>query len=247
MAGVEYLLTESSRISLEGFAKLYDHYPVSIVDNVSLANKGGGFEVLGNEPVRFDGRGRTRGMELLYQQKFNGKFYAIAALTFYRSEFTNGDGVYVPSTWDNGQLVSLTGGYKFGRNWEVSTRFRFLGRAPYAPVDQEATLANYPAIIRDYSRLGETRTASFQQLDFRVDKKWNFRRVTLDLYLDVQNFYGSKSAGMPQYTFKRNYDNTAFISTDGNPVNVNGSNAIPFILENRDGNVLPTIGFIVEF
>ena len=65
--------------------------------------------------------------------------------------------------------------------------------------------------------------------------------------MDIQNFYGSKSAGAPQYTFKRNSDNTAFVSTDGNPVNVNGSNAIPFILDNEDGNVLPSLGLIVEF
>jgi hypothetical protein len=91
------------------------------------------------------------------------------------------------------------------------------------------------------------RLPAFHSGDIRIDKKWNFRKLTLDLFLDVQNFYGSKSAGTPQYTFKRNNDNTAFVSTDGNPVKVNGSNAIPFILDDADGNVLPTVGFIVEF
>jgi hypothetical protein len=91
------------------------------------------------------------------------------------------------------------------------------------------------------------RLPAFHAGDLRIDKKWNFRRLTFDLFFDIQNFYGSKSIGAPQYTFRRNNDNTAFVSTDGNPVNINGSNAIPFILENRDGSVLPTIGFIVEF
>ena len=175
-------------------------------------------------------------MELLYQQKFNGKFYAIAALTFYRSEFTNGDGVYVPSTWDNGQLVSLTGGYKFGRNWEVSTRFRFLGRAPYAPVDQEATLANYPAIIRDYSRLGETRTASFQQLDFRVDKKWNFRRFSVDVYIDVQNALAAPIPSEPEYGLNRD--------SQGNIVE---PRSLVVVNANETATVIPSLGLVLNF
>ena len=64
---------------------------------------------------------------------------------------------------------------------------------------------------------------------------------------NVSRIYAAKSAGTPQYTFKRKSDNTDFITTDGNPVKLDGSNAIPYILKNVDGTVLPTIGFIVEF
>ena len=35
---------------------------------VSLANKGGDFEVLGNENVSTSGRGKSYGIEFLYQQ-----------------------------------------------------------------------------------------------------------------------------------------------------------------------------------
>ena len=41
--GLEYNWTSSSRITIEGFIKDYNRYPVSIIDQVSLANKGGGF------------------------------------------------------------------------------------------------------------------------------------------------------------------------------------------------------------
>jgi hypothetical protein len=49
------------------------------------------------------------------------------------------------------------------------------------------------------------------------------------------------------YTFKRTADNSAFETTDNLPLQPNGSNATPVLLKNIDGNVLPTIGFIVEF
>lgn len=170
--GMEYLLNKSSRLTVEGFYKRYDNYPVSITDNVSLANKGGGFEVFGNEPITSDGKGRTYGVELLYQQKFNGKWYAVAALTFYNSEFTSSDNTkFLPAVWDNGTLVSLLAGYKFGNNWEASARYRYLGKAPYPPTNQAATLANYPAVIFDYDNLGTVRLDPFSQMDIRVDKK----------------------------------------------------------------------------
>jgi hypothetical protein len=81
----------------------------------------------------------------------------------------------------------------------------------------------------------------------RIDKKWNFRRFTLDVFLDVQNWYVSQNPGLPQYTFKRNADNTDFVTTDGQPIKRNGSNAIPVILPNDEASVLPTLGFIIEF
>ena len=83
--------------------------------------------------------------------------------------------------------------------------------------------------------------------DLRIDKKWNFRRTTIDLFLDVTNWYLSKSSEPDSYTFKRNEANTGFVTTDGQPIKANGSNAIPVRLVNSEAQVTPSIGFIVEF
>lgn len=61
--GIEYLVNDRSRITLEAFYKDYSNYPISSRDSVSLANKGGGFEVLGSEPIQSIGDGRTYGAE----------------------------------------------------------------------------------------------------------------------------------------------------------------------------------------
>jgi hypothetical protein len=237
VTGLEYLLTPASRVSVEGFVKLYDNYPVSLNDSVSLANKGGGFEVLGNEPVASIGLGKTYGIELLYQKKFNGKIYAIAAVTFYKSEFTGIDpDKYLPSVWDNGQLISLTAGYKFARNWEISGRFRYLGKTPYAPVDEEATLASYPAIIKDYSRLGEVELEPFAQLDLRLDRKWSFKNFSLDAYVDVQNVTGSENPSEPSYGLLR--DDAGVIIEPESLVVVN---------LNQSGTIIPSIGIVINF
>ena len=81
----------------------------------------------------------------------------------------------------------------------------------------------------------------------RIDKKWNFRKVTLELFLDVINWYAAKSPAPDSYTFQRNATNTGFLTTDGQPVKADGSNAIPVRIKNDDPQITPTIGFILEF
>ena len=237
VAGIEYLLNERARVSAEGFLKLYDDYPISTIDSVSLANKGGDFEVFGSEEIISEGKGRTYGLELLYQQKFTGKFYGVAALTFYKSEFTNlYDDEYKPAVWDNVVLVSLLGGYKFGNNWEVSSRYRFLGKSPYPPVDQQQTLENYPAVFRDYEDLGSVRLDPLSQLDVRIDKKFNFENLSLDIYLEVQNVLGQPSPSEPRYGLNRGENGEVITPRELIQVNTTDS-----------GELLPSIGLVLNF
>ncbi|TAF50551.1 MAG: TonB-dependent receptor, partial [Sphingobacteriia bacterium] len=88
---------------------------------------------------------------------------------------------------------------------------------------------------------------NFNSSDVRIDKKWYYKRVTLDLFLDVTNWYLARNQAPPTYVFARTPDNSGFLTTDGQPIRPNGSNAIPTFLANNDLNVTPTFGFIVEF
>ena len=234
--GLEYLLNPSSRFTLEGFYKKYDNYPVSLEQGVSLANLGGDFSVLGNENVSSTGEGRTYGMEFLYQKKFTNNYYAILAYTWYKSEFTGLDGVYRPSAWDSNHLLTFTGGYKFGNNWELSARMRYLGSTPYAPVDRNATLENYPAIIKDYDQLGSVRLNAFNQTDIRIDKKWNFSRWTFNVFLELQNAFGQDIPNEPEYGLNR--DAQGNITTPRQLVLIEGID---------NSSILPSLGIVIDF
>lgn len=250
VAGFEYIPKSGMRFTLEGFYKLYNNYPVSDVDGISLANKGGDFSVLGNEPVTFNGKGRSYGVEFQFQQKFTKNFYAVLSYTYYKSEFTNANGLYAPASWDNTHLLSFIGGYKFRRNYELGVKFRYQGGAPYTPFDMAASQRNYlstGAAVYDYSQFNQLRLGSFHSMDIRLDKKWNYRKWSLDVYLDITNLYRSVQPEYPKYTFARTTDNSAFQTTDGQAIKSDGSNAVPLVLKESDAVSIPTIGFIVEF
>jgi hypothetical protein len=250
VAGLEFLPTAATRFTLEGFYKKYNHYPVSVREGISLANLGGDFTALGNEAVQSTGLGRAYGAELFFQQKLTRKTFAVASFTAFRSEFSGVNGQYKPSAWDSRFLASALIGRKFSKGWEVGAKYRFAGGSPYTPFDLEASQASYLAVgqgVLDYSRLNTIRLGSFQQFDFRLDKKFNWRRTSIDLFVDVQNILLIANPSTPSYTFQRNPENTGFLTTDDQPIRPDGSNAFPILLQDNDPTVTPTIGFILEF
>lgn len=237
VAGLEFLPRRSTRITLEGFYKRYDNYPVSVRDGVSLANLGGDFEVLGNEDIESVGLGRSYGLEVLLQQKLSKNFYGILAYTLYWSEFTGLDReTYLPSVWDNRHLLTFTGGYKLPRNWEIGLRVRYLGPTPYPPVDLEESVDTYPVFVNDFQRLGDVRLTAFNQTDIRVDKKWNFSDWTFNIFLEVTNVLGNDLPNPPSYSLDRG-DNGEILQP----------RRLIQVPDTDNSAALPTIGIVIDF
>ena len=250
VAGIEYLPSDATRFTFETFYKQYSQVAVNVKDGISLSNLGADFNVLGNEPITTTGTGRSYGFEFFAQQKLTKRFFGVFSYTYFNSKYSNRSGTLIPSSWDNRHLLSIIMGYKFKHNWELGLKFRYQGGVPNTPYDETASRLNFLTLgsgILDYSRLNSQRLQSFNSSDIRIDKKWNYKRTTLDLYLDVTNWLLAKSPAPPFYSFKRTADNAGFQTTDGLPIQQNGSNAIPFYLNNADAIFAPTIGFIVEF
>ncbi|MCP9769856.1 TonB-dependent receptor [Lacihabitans sp. LS3-19] len=250
VGGVEFLPNESQRFTLEGFYKYYQNMPISKANGISLANLGTDFNVLGNEEVLFTGKGKTYGIEFFAQKKLTKRFFGVYSYTFYRSLFSGTDGKMISSSWDNRHLMSFAMGYKFKKNWELGLKFRYQGGAPYSPIDETTSKLNYVTqgvTFYDYSRLNTLRLGAFNSSDIRIDKKINFKKTALDLYIDVTNWYLAKSPAVPEFTLKRNENNTGFQTTDGLPLKSDASNGVSVIVNDPSALVTPTIGFIWEF
>ena len=234
--GIEYNTSYSSRFTIESFYKKYNNYPISVLDNISLANKGADFEVLGNEFLLSNGKGKSYGLEFLYQQKLQNNFYGIFSYTFFFSEFSNLDNIYLPSVWDNRHLISFTGGYKLKKNWEISSKLRYTGNTPYAPVDTNSSSFSYPEIIFDYSQLGNYFLQSFTKLDLRVDKRWNFKSTSMNFYIDIENLLANEIPIPPEYGLSRDEKQNIIMPID----------LIEVESDNRN-SVIPSLGFVFYF
>lgn len=246
VVGLDYRPSDVLRFSVEGFYKFYDDYPLSLSDSISLASKGVEYGQVGDEAISSTEEGRAYGVELVGQVRSWHGLDLTATYTLFRSEFTNGKGQYVPSSWDTEHMLNIMASYKLGKSWNIATRWRYIGGAPYSPIDMEkstdkkAWSVSNQAYI-DYKRFNQLRLPASHQLDVRIDKEFYFKKWMLNLYVDVQNVYNFKSTNAPIYT---NKDEEGRVMDD------------PLDPQNRQkirqlnvfyGTVLPTIGIITKF
>ena len=203
--GAEYHPGEYLRFSAEGFYKSYSAYPISEVEGVSLASKGTEYGQVGAEAVLSTGLGRAYGVEVVARLLPWNEFSATATYTLFRSEFTDKSGVYRPSSWDAGQMINLLASYRLGKSWYLSASWRYIGGAPYTPIDMElstnkAAWAVTNQAYLDYARFNTLRLPAKHQLDLRLDKEFYFKHWMLNLYVDIQNAYLSSYVSSPIYT-----------------------------------------------
>ena len=245
ITGLEFRPKNTMQFSVEGFLKKYSNYPFSVNDQISLANKGANFGVIGDEEVISTSRGRSYGAEFQARVKTNEGFNFNLSYTLVRSEFNDGSGPYIVSSWDSKHLLVLTSTMPLGRDWQLGARWRFVGGLPYTPYDMEKSslveawdLTGGP--YYDYSLLNSERFDAFHQLDMRVDKSYYLKKLTLKFYLDIQNLYNFQN--QEQDIIVREEDASGnYLTTN------NGQNYLLKRVANSSGSVLPTIGIMVEF
>ena len=243
--GIEYRPLEKMRLTVEGFYKQYEQYPFSVADGISTDSKGTNFGQIGDELIVSTAKGRAYGVEILAKIMEMNNLNLTATYTYFRSEFTDKNGIYRPSSWDTKHLVNLIASYKFKKNWNLATRWRFVGGAPYTPIDINLStlksawnITNQPYL--DYSQYNSLRLSSAHQLDIRIDKEFYFKKWVLNLYTDIQNVYNFKTTSAPIYTNKD--ATTRLPATDPN----DNSRYILRTLNSFGGNILPTIGLIFK-
>lgn len=246
VTGLEFIPNPYAKVSLEGFYKKYRNYPFLLEKQISLANLGSDFGVIGNEPVTSTSNGKSYGIEFLAQQRVSSGIYGILSYTYVRSMFQDGSNIYQPSAWDNRHILNVTAGKQLKRNWEIGARFRLLGGAPYTPYDTELSAQKdiwdvTGQGIPDWSKLNTERVETSHGLDVRVDKKWFFEKWALNFYVDIQNIYNFQAAAPPYLDVERDQN--------GNPItDPNNPNAyLTKEVQTTAGTVLPSIGIMIDF
>jgi outer membrane receptor for ferrienterochelin and colicin len=246
VAGIEYRRKENAKLTVEGFYKLYNKYPFSVTDSVSLASKGADYGTYGDEVVTSSSSGRAFGMEIYFRDQVARMISLIVSYTFVRSEFKDYKGVYIPSAWDNKHILNVTASHAFKRNFNVGARWRFVGGAPYTPYDLSRSSIKEAWDVRgrgyiDYAKFNTLRLKSFHQLDLRVDKEYFFIRWSLNFYLDIQNLYNFKADQPDNLLQTRDASGTAL--TDPN----DPARYVLKSIKSESGTILPTIGIILQF
>jgi len=212
--GGDYLLRKDTRISLEGYIKKYTDLPAGnlqgVNDYIVMTNTGasfGGreddFQSFGFYPLVSEGKGESRGVELSIQKKFSDSpLYGLLSLAYNETEFTALNGNVYPGQYDQRVIANLSGGYIFNDKWEFSAKFRYFTGVPYTPVYRPSENPVHTGKIQNFPQeYLSARLKPGHHLDVRMDRYFNFSRITLIVYVDIQNVYNFKIPMRPAYDF----------------------------------------------
>jgi hypothetical protein len=255
VAGIKWDSPFNSRLSLEGFLKVYPNNLLSLRDSISVAHQGADFGVFGSFPVDFSSQGRAYGAELFYQQRLFKGFYGMLAYTLSWSEYQDRTGAYIPASWDARHITNLTLGKRFNDKWEAGINWRLQSAVPFTPFDEElSSLRSVWDIsnqgIRDLARLNSQRGKAVSTIDLRIDRIYQFPNWKLNLFLDLENITAA-SDSQQALILDRQLGPNGQLSDDGVILNPEAPYAAQRYrlrnIANAQGAFIPTFGFIVEW
>lgn len=176
IAGLEWLVREDTRITVETYRKEY----FDLIVRPTLSS-----------PVHFNtGRGEVRGVEVTAQKALAGWFSGQAAYgyTYGRQRF-QADSVNFPRSIVRPHQLTLIGLTMLGK-WAFASKFRVADGLPYSPLVPVSSGTTPPVTLYDLRRPEDRNLASlpkFLQLDLRVERRFNYRQWSFAPYLDMFN------------------------------------------------------------
>lgn len=200
IVGIDHLLRDDIKLTLEGYYKDYFDYPASLTRPfLVMANTGAGFggtddgfSSFGIDKLVSRGTGQSRGIELFLQKKSSDvPHYGLVSVSYSISEFKGIDGVYRPGSFDQRWIVNFGGGLIFNEYWELSGKFRLASGRPYTPYNSNGTQTS--------TKYNSVRIATNHSLDLRLERKWMFSSWNLITYIDITNMYNRKPIDVPRY------------------------------------------------
>jgi len=190
IAGVDRLLGEDSKLTLELYEKRYKNFPIDINQPAVFVIDEDYFKFY--ESLVDKGVALSRGVEVVFQKKLLDQIYGLAGATYFRSRYRSLDRVWYDRGYDNRFAVSIEGGYKPNHYRDFSIRWVYAGGVPYTPFDIELS-SEYNRPVYDSNRINELRYPDYHSLNIRYDQRVFFKKSTLTFFLSVWNVYDRKN------------------------------------------------------
>lgn len=153
------------------------------------------FEVYNN-----DGKGKAYGIETMLKYK-KDQWQGQVSYTLSKSRRSDATKEEYDFEYDQTHNLNLIGGYEFGGNWKVSSRYRYVTGNPNTPVIGSVYDADNETYFPVRGPIYSERNNPFSQLDLRIDKKIISDLEIWTFYLDIQNVLNTKNSEGIQYSY----------------------------------------------
>ena len=210
--GLTHLIDDDIKLSVEFFDKEYFDVPIDTIgiytfplDQLMILYG----QVLNYHNLVSAGRAYSQGIEFTVQKKMSDRLYGLAGLSYSFSQYLGYDGVWRSRITDSRTVISVEGGYRLGRGFEVKLRWDYAGGTPYTPLDSAASL-KYDTEVYDSSLVNAVRRPDYHSLFIRFDKRFDFRNSHLTIYLSAWNLYDRRNVAFSYWDDDDNVIRTTY-------------------------------------
>ncbi|MBB1285328.1 TonB-dependent receptor [Flavisolibacter sp. BT320] len=177
-------------LKAEAYYQQLHGVPVSIYDTSTLSTLNIASEYV-TDPLVNKGSGRNYGLELSLERYLDRQFYYTISTSIYQSKYKALDGVERNTRFNGNYAVNAVAGKEFvtadgRRTFGVNIRTTYAGGLRTTPIDLVRSQEVGYAVLREKDAYTQQNPAYFRT-DLRLSLKWNRRRLTSTLSLDIQN------------------------------------------------------------
>ena len=211
--GIDRLLAEDIKISIETYYKIYKDVPVRYSDTTPDSLDWANYSIN-------SGEGYAKGIEFFLQKKVKDNFWGTISYSYSiaKAEDPRFPDKEIEYSWDFDYRHVFTGilGYKFefmkyewyerNRSWmkwfswtslvpsdetEISIKYRYLGGKPHTKPAYDPSLRRWT--VSGNQEFNTERFPGYQRFDLHIQHRWFESTVNIISYLEVDNLFGTKN------------------------------------------------------
>ncbi len=199
-----YRLSTNLHIKTELYYQHLFNVPVASHDSSTLSALNIEFSYL-TDPMVNKGKGRNYGIEISLERYLHNDFYLTFTNSLYQSRYTALDGIERNTRFNGNHISTLIAGKDFvttrkSKTVGLNIKTIYAGGLRNTPIDIDASQAAGYAVYKEKEAF-TLRNPAYFRTDLRASIKWNRRRLTSTLSLDIQNVTNRENV------FNQSWDN----------------------------------------
>lgn len=210
VASADYLISEHTHIKVEGYYQNLSNVPIDAAPTTySILNQGANFDFSYPLQLVNEGTGYNYGIEVTLEHFLHKGFYYLFTASLFESKYTAQDGNTYNTAFNGNQAYTLLA----GKEWKLTkkenspsqftlsldARLAYAGGLRYTPLNETASQATGTAVY-DYSQHFNLKYPDYFRPDLRIAIKWNKKKISQELAVDLQNIVNRKNIFSREYS-----------------------------------------------
>ncbi|TAH26580.1 MAG: TonB-dependent receptor [Cytophagales bacterium] len=205
--GYDYLFSKNMRLKLETYYQYIFNAAVERKSSsYSMLNAGADFGIPSPDNLINNGKGENYGIELTLERFYHAGYYFLITNSIFNSLYTGSDGVQRGTGFNNNHILNVLAGkeFKINTRFTISLDFKiaWAGGRRYTPIDiEKSRLLNQEVRIENKAYEGQFQ--DYFRPDVKLSFRWNGKKITQELYFDVQNVINRKNPFTEKYSIEK--------------------------------------------